>query len=84
VDSHSKNGPWVRLGKGDKLSAINFGDIGEWVTINPSSGIAIKCQCCDIIIARLVENNLVIAGRHHGNWHTTILSLLDLGYVKHE
>ena len=66
------------------LAETLFGSIGEWVTVRASSGVAIQCQCCDAIVARLVEDSIIIAGRHHGNWHTTIVSLLDLGYVKHE
>ena len=59
-----------------------FGDVGIWTTIEPSSGIAITCKSCEMTVARIVEDCLIVTGRHNGSWHVSVISLLDMGYVK--
>ena len=67
----------------NNLAETLFGHVGEWVTVGASSGIVLKCKYCDMVIGRIVEDCLVLTDRHGVKWHTNVISLLDIGYVKH-
>jgi len=52
------------------------------VSMKPPPGSTILCQWCDTTALKVVGDTIVVVGRHHGSWHTTVLDLKSLGFVR--
>ena len=52
------------------------------VTIKPPTGSKIECQHCESQVLSIIDDSLIIVGRHHGDWHKTIISLRSLGFIR--
>lgn len=61
------------------LAAQFFGSVVE---VKPHPGSAVLCNHCDAPSFRVINDCIVVVSRHHGNYHKTVVSLADLGYVR--
>lgn len=59
-----------------------FGDVGEFVTIIPSTGSQVRCNHCERVVLSVVGDAITVLHRHDGKPHKTVIALSDLGLVR--
>lgn len=50
--------------------------------VKPSPGSLVICQHCDDVVFSVVNDTIIITGRHHGNHHKSVVSLRELGFIR--